>query len=281
MAGSSGGTAAQPQTQSSSFATQAPQDGIGVLRARLGLVVPILGASGGAGVSVVAAALSDVLQLAGYSVLLADTAGPVRSGLGRAARVDGRVVRVPEPAARVRFSWRAQALVGRVEHAGPDKSVAPSLWWLPGDRSVQVTVVDVAGDAWELASDVRVGIGRWLTLAVCPLLVLRPTVPGLVQAEQVLARLEPWMLRRVIPPVANLVVSGTRRWPPRVAATAGNRVHSMLDGTVFVPCEKGIATGGITADVTPVKIRSGLVSLVRRWRAAGWLPPPACPANPS
>lgn len=270
MAGSSGGTTADPRVPDGSTAQVSARS----FGARLGLVVPVLGASGGVGASVVAAALSDVLQLAGYSVLLADTAGPVRSGLGRAARVDGPVVRVPEPAARVRFSWRAQALVGRVEHAGPGRSVAPSLWWLPGDRRVQVTVVDVAGDAWEMASDMRLGTGRWLTFAACPLLVVRPTVPGLVQAEQVLARLEPWVLRRMVPPVGHLVVSGARRWPPRVAATAGSRVHSMLDGTVFVPFEKDVAEAGITADVTPAKVRSALVPVVHRWRTAGWLPPP-------
>ncbi|OAP24187.1 MULTISPECIES: hypothetical protein [Amycolatopsis] len=244
------------------------------LRARFGLVVPILGASGGVGVSVVAAALSDALQLAGYSVLLADTAGPIRSGLGQAARADGPVVRVPEPTARVRFSWRAQALVGRVEDPGRSRSVAPSFWWLPGDRRVQATVVDVAGDAWELASDVRLGTGRWLSLAACPLLVLRPTVPGLVQAEQVLARLEPWVLRRMIPPIGRLVVVGARRWPPRVAATAGYRVSALLESAVFVPYERDIATAGITGDVTPDKIRSALSPLLRQWRVTGWLPTP-------
>lgn len=245
------------------------------LSARFGLVIPVLGASGGVGVSVVAAALSDALQLAGYSVLLADTAGPVRSGLGKAARVDGPVVRVPEPAARVRFSWRAQALVGRVEDPRSTRSVAPSLWWLPGERRVQATVVDVAGDAWELASDVRLGTGRWLTLAACPLLVVRPTVPGLVQAEQVLARLQPWVLRRLIPPIGHLVVVGARRWPPRVAAAAGSRVNAMLESAVFVPHDREVATEGITADVTPDKVRSALSPLLRQWRTAGWLPPPA------
>ncbi|MFE3175937.1 hypothetical protein ACFXPA_12230 [Amycolatopsis sp. NPDC059090] len=251
------------------------------LRARFGLVIPVLGASGGVGVSVVAASLSDALQLAGNSVLLADTAGPVRSGLGRAARADGPVVRVPDPVARVRFSWRAQALVGRVEDPGRTRPVAPSLWWLPGDRRVQATVVDVAGDAWELASDVRLGAGRWLGLAACPLLVLRPTVPGLIQAEQVLARLEPWVLWRQIPSIGHLVVVGARRWPARVAATAGTRVSAMLESAVFLPHDREIATGGITADVTPDKIRAALSPLLRQWRATGWLPPPPAHRRPS
>ncbi|WP_051791586.1 hypothetical protein [Amycolatopsis jejuensis] len=243
------------------------------LSARFGLVVPVAGASGGAGASVVAAAVSDVLQLAGYSVLLADTAHPVRSGLGKAARVDGPVVRVPAPTGRVRFSWRAQALLGRVEDGGAARSVAPSSWWLPGDRRVQATVVDLAGDAWELAADVRLGAGRWLTLAACPLLVVRPTMPGLVQAEQVLARLEPWVLTRVIPPISHLVVAGARRWPPRVAAAAGRRTASMLEHAIFVPHDPGIATTGVTADVTPEKIRAAFAPLLERWRAAAGPPP--------
>jgi hypothetical protein len=246
----------------------------GSLNARFGFVVPVLGASGGAGASAVAVAVADVLQLAGYSVLLVDTASPVRSGLGKAARVDGPVIRVPQPAARIRFSWRAQALLGRVEHGGSDRPVAPSLWWLPGDRRVQATVVDVAGDSWELASDVRLGAARWLGLAACPLLVVRPTVPGLVQAEQVLARLEPWVLRGLVPRVGRLVVVGARKWPRRIAATAGHRVDSMLASTVFVPHERFVAAGGITADVTPDRIRAVFAPLLHGWRSDGWLPPP-------
>ncbi|WP_344864076.1 hypothetical protein [Amycolatopsis ultiminotia] len=225
------------------------------------------------------AAVSDVVQLAGYSVLIADTADPVRSGLARAARVDGPVVGVPAPAARMRFSWRAQALLGRVERVGAVRPTAPSLWWLPDQRSMQLTVVDLDGDAWQLGSNVRIGAGRWLVMAGCTLLVVRPTVPGLHHAEQVLACLEPWVLRQVVKPVAHLVVVGERKWPPRVAATAGPRVAQLLGDTIFVPRDSDIAAGGVTADVTPPKVRDPFLRLVQRWRAEGALPPDVVP-NP-
>ncbi|GHG09001.1 MULTISPECIES: hypothetical protein [Amycolatopsis] len=236
-----------------------------------GRVLPVLAGSPGAGATSTAVAIADALQLAGRSVLLVDAGDPVRSGLGRAARADGPRRDGPGPAAGIRFSRRARAILARLDV--PETGVEPVLfppppYWHPGGLGVDVTVVDIGHDPWRLATDPALGPGQWLRVgspSPIPALVVRPTVPGLAHAEQVLARLEPWVRAAAVTPPTQLLVVGTRSWPKGVAGTAGRRTSILLPDTVFFPRERHLAEHGVTADVTPSSLRAPAEQLLRSW----------------
>ncbi|MFC9250090.1 P-loop NTPase family protein [Amycolatopsis thailandensis] len=235
-----------------------------------GRVVPVLAASPGAGASVTAAIVADALQLAGQSVLMIDTADPNRSGLARASAVDGPQVPGPHPAIRIRFSWRAQALLARTETTLP--VLAPGMlpaprFWRPGPRRIDVTVVDIGHDPWRVGAHPLLGAGAWLRggkPAPAPILAVRPSAPSLAHAEQVLARFETWTRLGTITPPVQLVVVGARRWPATVTATAGIRVQKLLDGAVFLRPDPELAAHGVTAGVTPSRVRSAVLPMLRR-----------------
>ncbi|MBE8523118.1 hypothetical protein ILP97_37460 [Amycolatopsis sp. H6(2020)] len=236
-----------------------------------GRVLPVFAASPGAGATSTAVAIADALQLAGRSVLLVDAGDPVRSGLGRAARTDGPRRDGPGPAAGIRFSRRARAILARldVSETGVEPVLFPSPpYWHPGGRGVDVTVVDIGHDPWRLATDPALGPGQWLRVgspSPIPALVVRPTVPGLAHAEQVLARLEPWVRAAAVTPPTQLLVVGARRWPKGVAGTAGRRTSILLPDTVFFPHERYVAEHGVNADVTPSSLRAPAEQLLRSW----------------
>lgn len=243
-----------------------------------GAVIPVLAASPGAGASVTATLLADALQIAGCSVLLVDTADPARSGLNRATRSDGPHSPGPHPAVRIRFSWRGQALLARAETQLPVLApgmLPPPRFWRPGERQIDVTIVDVGHDPWRVTAHPLAGAGAWLrpgTPSPRPILVVRPTVPSLTHAEQILARLDPWVrLYAVVPPV-QLVVVGAKRWPAEVSGSAGHRTHNILPDALFLPHDQTVATRGITAEVTPARLRSAAVDLLRRWDLLSQLP---------
>jgi len=235
-----------------------------------GQVIPVLAGSPGSGASVLAAALADALQLAGRSVLLVDAADPVRSGLAMAARTAGPWVRGPHPAVCIRYSWRARALLAQLETALPVVApgmVPPPRFWHPG-TSVQATVVDLGHDAWRLAAHPLTGAGEWLrhgTPLPVPMLVVRPSRPSLVHAEQVLSRLEPWVATGAATAPAQLVVMGAKRWPPGVAGAAGRRLTPLLPGAVFVPHDAATAASGVSAQVTAPHILTAVGAMLRRW----------------
>ncbi len=237
-----------------------------------GRVIPVLAASPGAGATSTAVAIADALQLAGRSVLLVDAGDPVRSGLGRAARADGPRRDGPGPAAGIRFSRRARAVLGRLDVADlaaePVLFPPPPYWHPGGGRAVDVTVVDVGHDPWRLATDPALGPGQWLRVgspSPIPALVVRPTVPGLAHAEQVLARLAPWVRAGSVTPPTQLLVVGARRWPKGVAGTAGRRTTILVPDAVFFPHDRNLAVHGVTADVTPSRLRASAEQLLRSW----------------
>jgi hypothetical protein len=120
-----------------------------------GVVVPVLAGSPAVGASVLTAVLADVLQVQQYRVLMVDLADPSRSGLAIAARSAGPWTAQPHPHVRIRFSWRAQALLARLETALPVVApgmVPPPRFWLPQGQSPQVTVVDLGHDPWRIAA---------------------------------------------------------------------------------------------------------------------------------
>ncbi|SHG73518.1 P-loop NTPase family protein [Streptoalloteichus hindustanus] len=232
-----------------------------------GQVVPVLGAGAGVGASVVAAVLTDLLASGGPTLLI-DPNDPARSGLSAAAPAQGP--RRPSPHARVwlRCGHRGPALVLRLETTLP--VITPGLvpgprWWTPPTGTPRVTVVDTGDDGWRLATNPAGGPGVWMrrgTPAPCPVLVVRPSRPSLVAAEQLLARLEPWVHAGLVVPVRALVVSGARRWPRGVVGAAGRRVSALLTSARFLPHHPEIVRGGIGPQITPSRSRRALLPLL-------------------
>ena len=235
---------------------------------RFGAVVPVLAGSPGAGASVLAAAVTDALQQAGQRVLLVDAADPARSGLAAAAPEEGLHVRQVHPGLHLRYSWRHESLLARMESRFPitPAMVPPPPAWLPDRGPVHVTVVDVGHDGWRAAADPLLGAGGWLRRgqpATLPILVVRPTRPSLQQAEQVLARLYRWVNARVAEPPAQLVVVGARRWPRGVTGAAGRLLDPLIPDAVFVPLHRRVELGGVTGDLLPHQLTAALTPLLQ------------------
>lgn len=277
MAAEVGAAAATTQRQGLPPTATAPVDWSG-----FGQVIPVIGASAGVGASVLAAVITDVVQLAARCALLVDTADPARSGLATAAGLDGPRVVGPHPQVGVRLSWRAQALVARLHTSVPiiaPGMLPPPRFWRPPVRTVHVTVVDMALDPWRIAANPIVGAGAWLragTPAPRPILVVRPSRPSLLLAEQLLARLEPWVTAGVATPPHQLAVMGASRWPPGVAGAAGRRVAALAERAIFIPHDTEIALGGVTSAPTPPRLRAALTPVLRAW---GVLPPARRPVG--
>ncbi|MCI2421080.1 hypothetical protein MOQ72_26915 [Saccharopolyspora sp. K220] len=236
-----------------------------------GSLIPVVAASSGAGASVVAAVVADAVAQAGWRTMLADTADPVRSGLAMATSTEGPVTAGPDPAVRLRFSWRGPVVVARVETSlpvlAPGMVPPPPCWQSPFGPS-QVTVIDLAHDSWRLAAHPLTGAGQWLrhgTPSPRPLLVCRATRPSVTAAEQVLARLEHWVAAGVAVAPAQLVVTGDRRWPAGVAGVAGRRLAALVEDAVFLPWDRDLARSGITDTPTPAGLRAAVTPLLRRW----------------
>jgi hypothetical protein len=242
-----------------------------------GLLIPVLAGSPGAGASAVAVALADVLQLAGRCVLLVDAADPARSGLAAAASVDGPWTTAVSQLLQIRYSWRRDALVARLESRLPVISpgmVPPPSCWRPVVEPLHATVVDVGHDGWRAMANPLLGAGAWLRSgvpAVRPVLVVRPTRPSLRHAEQVLARLDPWIRSGAVTPPCQLVVVGTRRWPRGVVGAAGRRLETLLASALFVPYDGELAAGGITDQLVRTRVRAAVGRMLAEW---GALPAP-------
>jgi hypothetical protein len=101
------------------------------------------------------------------------------------------------------------------------------------------------------------------------MLVVRPSRPSLVHAEQVLTRLEPWIGVGAATGPVQLVVMGARRWPSGVEGSAGRRLAGLLPGAVFVPSHRTTAVGGVSAHLTPTPLRGAVEPMLRRWDAFG------------
>ncbi|HET6285795.1 MAG TPA: hypothetical protein VFG15_03460 [Amycolatopsis sp.] len=236
-----------------------------------GTVLPVIAGSPGAGASTLAAALADVLQLHRLRVLMVDPADPPRSGLSVAARTQGPWLTRPNPNMDIRFSWRAQAVLARLDTNLPviaPGMVPPPRWWRPPLKELHATVVDLGHDPWRVTAHPLVGAGAWLrrgTPQPRPLLVVRPSRPSLLHAEQVLARLDPWVTCAAATAPAQLVVMGAKRWPGGVAGAAGRRVSALLADTVFLPHDLDLAATGITAEVTPPRLRQAITPVLHRW----------------
>jgi hypothetical protein len=238
-----------------------------------GTVIPVLAGSAGAGASSIAAAITDALQQAERCALLVDADDPARSGLASASTHDGPWVKRISDHVAVRYSWRDNALVARLltelPAITPGMVPAPPDWLSdPAPDPLQATVVDLGHGGWRAAATPLEGAGAWLRRglpAQRPILVVRATRPSLRQAEQLLARLEPWVDRGAATPVQQLVVNGARKWPSGVAGAAGPRVAALLDDALFVPHQTGWDVAGVTDEPSPSRAVNALWLLLASW----------------
>lgn len=250
-----------------------------------GAVVPVLAGSAGAGASVFAAAAVDALQRAGRCALLIDTAERSRSGLCSAVEVEGQHTTAPASGLRVRYSWRDHALLAHQEAdmdtAGTLVSgLEPTQWLpLPPLEPLHATVVDVGSEWTRPDADQAGGVCQWLRAPSAgppprPVLVVRATRPSLMAAEAALARLDPQIADGDLVAPERLVVMASwkkRGWPPGVAGTAGARVGKLLEQAVFVPYDRDLDLGGITAQPTPSRVQAPVSGLLDLW---GLITPP-------
>ncbi|MBC3189526.1 hypothetical protein H7X46_00385 [Pseudonocardia sp. C8] len=244
-----------------------------------GAVIPVLAGSAGAGASAIAAAITDVLQQDERCVLLVDADDPGRSGLTCAFAEQGPWTKIAGEQLTVRYSWRDYALVARLESSLP--TITPGMVpvppdWLPDPPPdpLHATVVDLGHGGWRAGASPLYGAGGWLRRglpAQRPILVVRATRPSLRQAEQLLARLEPWVRGGVAVPVHQLVVNGARKWPSGVVGAAGPRVAALLDEALFVPHERRWALSGVTDEPSPARVVDALRPLLAAW---GLIPSP-------
>ncbi|OLM28980.1 hypothetical protein Ae717Ps2_5904c [Pseudonocardia sp. Ae717_Ps2] len=241
--------------------------------AAFGALIPVLAGSAGAGASCVATAITDALQADRRCALLVDADDPARSGLACASTWDGPWLRPVNEQVSVRYSWRDDALLARLETPLP--TITPGMVpvppdWLPDPppTPLHTTVVDLGHGGWRAAATPVYGAGGWLRRglpAQRPILVVRATRPSLRQAEELLARLEPWVQRGVATPVFQLVVNNARKWPSGVIGAAGPRIEALLDDAVFVPHERSWEIAGVTDDPSPPKAVDALRPLLASW----------------
>ncbi|MBP2371974.1 hypothetical protein [Pseudonocardia parietis] len=238
-----------------------------------GALMPVLAGSSGAGASSIAAAITDALQQDERCVLLVDADDPSRSGLACAFTAEGPWTKPVDDRVSVRYSWRDDALVARLESQLP--TITPGMVpappdWLPNPPPdpLHATVVDLGHGGWRAGASPLYGAGGWLRRglpAQRPILVVRATRPALRQAEQLLARLDPWVERGVATPVFQLVVNGVRKWPAGVAGAAGPRVAELLDEALFVPHHGGWGLAGVTDEPSPARVVDALRPLLAAW----------------
>lgn len=251
---------------------------------RFGAVIPVLAGSSGAGASSVAMAIADAITQDRRAVLVVDADDPARSGLAVAAREDGPWTRPVTDDVQVRYSWRGRpgfgALLARMETTLPafTAGMVPSPPdWLPDPppEPLHVVVADLGWGGWRAAGSPIAGAGGWLRAgdpAPRPVLVVRATRPSLRQAEQVLARLEPWVQVGAATPVCQLVVVGAKRWPAEIDDTVVPRVSELLDDAVFVPCDAAWEQVGVTDAAVPRRVVDAVRPVLASWGVIGLLP---------
>jgi hypothetical protein len=242
-----------------------------------GVVIPVLGASGGAGASVAAAALFDVCDAAGRATALIDVADPTRSGLALAGRPSGATHRVGDGVLLARAErgnrghLHRMAPNGQAVHAG---MVPPAQQWFPEGTGAEITIVDVGWDPWATLAAPAAGPGSWWAssaelpeeLRPCPVLVCSPTRPSVARAQQLMTRLQPWSRTGRVAEVLALIVCGAPRWPAGVAGVAGREIAELP--TFFLPRHRALARHGITPDALPARVQAAAARLTRDWGLA-------------
>jgi hypothetical protein len=229
------------------------------IRMGLGLVIPVLAAHGGAGASTCALALADAADGAGLRVLLIDTADPARSGLAAACDVESVATRGVSNRRGVQVSRRRGIDCRRVA-AGQQRLCLPGdvpdllAWTERLDGVYDVTIVDVAWDAWRTWGHPSAPAAAWLSGAdqsTAPVVVLRPTRRGLTQLEGVLDQASKAHAEGETAPVSTLVTVGSSPWPPDVVASASPAARGLLACAFTLPWDVDLERYGLTSAPSP------------------------------
>jgi hypothetical protein len=197
--------------------------------------IAVLAAHAGAGASTVALVISDAAAADGRRVHLVDTAHPFRSGLVAAAS--------EELGIDVTGAWRRGQRTGVTIHRRATDT-APGRWPDPpvGDDPA-LTVADLGLAAPETL--LRLAADRSRPVVVC-----RPTVPGVRLTEQLLDQLA-WQ---------SVVVAavGPSRWPGEVMASLGSRLRVLRAAgrVVPVPMDRRLQVTGPTSSPLPRTLRA-------------------------
>jgi len=203
-----------------------------------GPVVAVLAAHPGAGASTVAVAIAEALAAGGTPTRLVEVADPARSGLPAAASAELGV-----DGSGWRHGRRGPLQVDRLaEHVRGLGEVLPPRPGKPGVS--ECVVLDLGWPAREVLA-----AGGWLAqLLDAPRLVLvcRPTVPAVRQAERLLT--DPRSIRPVV-----IAAPGRGRWPGGVTASCGPAMRAMREAgrVVTVPLNRRLEVDGVTADPLP------------------------------
>jgi hypothetical protein len=197
--------------------------------------IAVLAAHAGAGASTVALAIGDAATDDDLRVHLIDTAHRSRSGLVAAAS--------EELGIDVTGAWRRGLRAGvTIDRRAAD--LAPANWPVPpvGDGPT-VTVVDSGLAVPENLS--RLAADRALPIVVC-----RPTVPGVRLTEQLLGHL-------AHRPAA-IAAIGPSRWPGEVTSSLGPRLRALRAAgrVVPVPTDRRLQVTGLTSSPLPKSVRS-------------------------
>ena len=203
-----------------------------------GPVVAVLAAHAGAGASTVAVAIAEALAAGGTATRLVEVADPARSGLAAATSAELGV-----DGSGWRHGRRGPLQVDRLaEHVRGLGEVLPPR---PGEPGVsECVVLDLGWPAREVLA-----AGGWLAQlldAARLMLVCRPTVPAVRQAERLLT--DPRSIRPVV-----IAAPGRGRWPGAVTASCGPAMRAMREAgrVVTVPLNRRLEVDGVTADPLP------------------------------
>jgi hypothetical protein len=203
--------------------------------------IGVLAGHAGSGASTVALVVSDAAAADGRRVHLVDAAHPFRSGLLAAAS--------EELGPDVTGAWRRGLRTGvTIDRRATD--TAPGRWPVPpvGDDPA-LTVVDLGLAAPENLTRLAADRSR-------PVIVCRPTVPGVRLTEQLLEQLagQPVVVAAV----------GLTRWPGEVTASLGPRLRALRAAgrVVPVPMDRRLQVTGPTSSPLPRAVRAAGRSLL-------------------
>jgi hypothetical protein len=194
----------------------------------------VLAAHAGAGASTTALVISDAAAADGRRARLIDSAHPSRSGLVAAA--------LEELGTDVTGAWRRGLRAGvTIDRRATD--TAPSRWPDPPvDDDPALTIVDLGLAAQENLAPLAADRRR-------PVVVCRPTVPGVRLTEQLLEQLagQPVVVAAV----------GLARWPGEVTASLGPRLRGLRTAgrVVPVPLDRRLQVTGPTSSPLPRALR--------------------------
>lgn len=231
--------------------------------------VLVLGAHAGAGASTVALLLAEAAADSGTRTCLLDCADPASSGLIAISQTE---LAVDEHGWRHARREAIDLLRPSGQLASPAQLPAADPWPRdnPDTASAGLVVVDT-GWPWRALATAT----AWLSTALTGgqlIVAAHASVPGLRQAEQLLATLRP------TDPL--LAVLGPRRWPGPVRASGGPLIQAAHEQNriIAIPLERSVQTTGLGPGELPKSLRAAgrrlLTQLARDTDPTGARPSP-------